>query len=78
MAEVERSEKRATLEDIMYASVLEKFLELGVDMLGSMELIQVHRSREVLGLRCKNLRRTACRIERCLGAAAATAVAVCA
>lgn len=41
MEEVQRSEKRATLEDIMYASVLEKFLELGVDMLGSMDLVQV-------------------------------------
>ena len=41
MEEVQRSEKRATLEDIMYASVLEKFLQLGVDMLGSMDLVQV-------------------------------------
>jgi hypothetical protein len=40
MEEVQRSEKRATLEDIMYASVLEKFLQLGVDMLGSMDLVQ--------------------------------------
>ena len=41
MEEVQRSEGRATLEDIMYASVLEKFLDLGVDMLGSMDLVQV-------------------------------------
>lgn len=43
MEEVQRSEKRATLEDIMYASVLEKFLMLGVDMLGSMDLVQVRK-----------------------------------
>jgi antitoxin component HigA of HigAB toxin-antitoxin module len=40
MEEVQRSEKQATLEDIMYASVLEKFLQLGVNMLGSMDLVQ--------------------------------------
>ena len=32
-------EHRATVEDIMYAAVLEKFLSLGVDMLGNMDNI---------------------------------------
>jgi hypothetical protein len=52
MEEVQRSEKRATLEDIMYASVLEKFLELGVDMLGSMDLVQVPSSAAVTPCAC--------------------------
>lgn len=43
MEEVQLSEKRATLEDLMYASVLEKFLVLGVDMLGSMDAITENR-----------------------------------
>lgn len=43
MEEVQNSEKRATLEDLMYASVLEKFLVLGVDMLGSMDAITENR-----------------------------------
>lgn len=41
---MERSESRATLEDLMYASVLEKFLTLGVDMLGSMDTITEDRN----------------------------------
>ena len=32
-------EHRATVEDLMYAAVLEKFLSLGVDMLGNMDNI---------------------------------------
>ena len=32
-------EKRATVEDLMYAAVLEKFLSLGVNMLGNMDNI---------------------------------------
>ena len=43
MEEVQQSENRATLEDLMYASVLEKFLTLGVDMLGSMDTITENR-----------------------------------
>lgn len=35
--EVKRMEQRATVEDLMYASVLERFLSLGVEMMGSME-----------------------------------------
>lgn len=30
-------EHRATVEDLMYAAVLEKFLSLGVEMMGSMD-----------------------------------------
>ena len=52
MEEVQRSEKRATLEDIMYASVLEKFLQLGVDMLGSMDLVQVASSALAIACLC--------------------------
>ena len=37
MEEVRASEVRATLEDLMYVSILEKFLLLGVDMLPRME-----------------------------------------
>ncbi|KAK9820618.1 hypothetical protein WJX72_012335 [[Myrmecia] bisecta] len=33
MQDLKRNEQRATVEDLMYASVLEKFLEVGVDML---------------------------------------------
>ena len=39
MEEVKRSEQRATVEDLMYASVLEKFVEVGVDMLPTLESI---------------------------------------
>lgn len=37
MEEVRASEVRATLEDLMYVSILEKFLLLGVDMLPRMD-----------------------------------------
>lgn len=37
MEEVRASEVRATLEDLMYVSILEKFLVLGVDMLPRMD-----------------------------------------
>lgn len=33
MEEVRASEKRATLEDLMYISILEKFVTVGVEML---------------------------------------------
>lgn len=33
MQEVRSSEQRATVEDLMYASVLEKFMNLRVEML---------------------------------------------
>lgn len=33
MEEVRASEVRATLEDLMYVSILEKFIVLGIDML---------------------------------------------
>ena len=36
---MKRIEQRATVEDLMYASVLEKFLNLGVEMMGSMDNI---------------------------------------
>ena len=39
MEEVKRSEQRATVEDLMYASVLEKFVDVGVDMLPRLENI---------------------------------------
>ena len=39
MEEVKRNEQRATVEDLMYASVLEKFVELGVDMLPTLDSI---------------------------------------
>jgi hypothetical protein len=39
MEEVKRSEQRATVEDLMYASVLEKFVEVGVDMLPTLDSI---------------------------------------
>jgi hypothetical protein len=39
MDEVREMEKRATVEDLMYAAVLEKFLSLGVNMLGNMDNI---------------------------------------
>ena len=39
MDEVRQLEQRATVEDLMYAAVLEKFLSLGVDMLGNMDNI---------------------------------------
>ena len=39
MDEVRQMEHRATVEDLMYAAVLEKFLSLGVDMLGNMDNI---------------------------------------
>ena len=39
MEEVRRSEQRATVEDLMYASVLEKFVELGVDMMPKLDNI---------------------------------------
>lgn len=35
--EVKQMEHRATVEDLMYAAVLEKFLSLGVEMMGSMD-----------------------------------------
>jgi hypothetical protein len=37
MEEVRANEQRATVEDLMYASVLEKFVELGVDMLPKLD-----------------------------------------
>ena len=37
MEEVRRSEQRATVEDLMYASVLEKFVEVGVDMMPKLD-----------------------------------------
>jgi hypothetical protein len=37
MEEVRASEVRSTLEDLMYVSILEKFLLLGVDMLPRMD-----------------------------------------
>jgi hypothetical protein len=37
MEEVKRNEQRVTVEDLMYASVLEKFVEVGVDMLPRLE-----------------------------------------
>jgi hypothetical protein len=37
MEEVRSNELRATLEDLMYVSILEKFLLLGVDMLPRMD-----------------------------------------
>ena len=37
--EVKTIEQRATVEDLMYASVLEKFVELGVDMLPKVETV---------------------------------------
>ena len=40
MEEVKRSEQRATVEDLMYASVLEKFVEVGVDMLPKLDNIR--------------------------------------
>ena len=39
MEELKRSEQRATVEDLMYASVLERFVELGVPMLPRVESI---------------------------------------
>lgn len=36
---MKRNEQRATVEDLMYASVLEKFVEVGVDMLPRLENI---------------------------------------
>lgn len=36
---MKRSEQRATVEDLMYASVLEKFVDVGVDMLPRLENI---------------------------------------
>ena len=39
MDEVREMEKRATVEDLMYAAVLEKFLSLGVNMMGNMDNI---------------------------------------
>ena len=39
MEELKLSEQRATVEDLMYASVLERFVELGVPMLPRVESI---------------------------------------
>ena len=39
MEEVKRNEQRATVEDLMYASVLEKFVEVGVDMMPTLDSI---------------------------------------
>ena len=39
MEEVKRNEQQATVEDLMYASVLEKFVELGVDMMPTLDSI---------------------------------------
>lgn len=36
---MKRNEQRATVEDLMYASVLEKFVEVGVDMLPTLDSI---------------------------------------
>ena len=36
---MKRSEQRATVEDLMYASVLEKFVDVGVEMLPRLENI---------------------------------------
>jgi hypothetical protein len=40
MDEVRSSEQRLTVEDLMYASVLEKFLEVGVDMMPRLENVK--------------------------------------
>jgi hypothetical protein len=37
MEEVRASEVRATLEDLMYVSILEKFITVGVEMLPRMD-----------------------------------------
>ena len=37
MGEVRAAEIRTTLEDLMYVSILEKFVSLGVEMLPRME-----------------------------------------
>lgn len=34
---MKRNEQRVTVEDLMYASVLEKFVEVGVDMIPRLE-----------------------------------------
>ena len=39
MQDLKKSEQQATLEDLMYASVLEKFLELGLQMLPRMDSV---------------------------------------
>ena len=39
LEDLKKSEQRATLEDLMYASVLEKFLELGLQMLPRMDSV---------------------------------------
>lgn len=48
MEEVRASEVRATLEDLMYVSILEKFLLIGVDMLPRMDGECVCSSRDAL------------------------------
>lgn len=39
MDELRRSEQRATVEELMYVSVLEKFLSLGVNMMPRLETV---------------------------------------
>lgn len=39
MQDLKKNEQQATLEDLMYASVLEKFLELGLQMLPRMDSV---------------------------------------
>lgn len=51
MEEVKRNEQRATVEDLMYASVLEKFVELGVDMMPTLDSIT--ESQETLKVRAQ-------------------------
>lgn len=51
MEEVKRNEQRATVEDLMYASVLEKFVEVGVDMMPTLDSIT--ESQETLKVRAR-------------------------
>lgn len=37
MEQMRRKEASATLEDLMYISVIEKFVDLGIDMMPRME-----------------------------------------
>jgi hypothetical protein len=51
MQEVRASEVRATLEDLMYVSILEKFVVLGVDMLPRLDGERIRRGVQHVAVR---------------------------
>jgi hypothetical protein len=60
MEEVRASEVRSTLEDLMYVSILEKFITLGVEMLPRMDGAWPARNGQGTPLACACQRGLAC------------------